>query len=177
MAKGTKQPAPADDLLLIDKAADSVPLHVVTERTYPRWLETQDASTRAWLKVQRFQPKAGRSLVLPGKSGAVAGTVVGAADPATLWNFVALTFALPKATYRLELPRGANKALATTVALGWAKRRCKASQATQVGSMSALRARSTKPCRSVASVVVSAYRTKRRASWVWYSSRLSVWRL
>ena len=120
MAKTKKQTATTADLFLVDAAPDAVPLFVVTERSYQRWLEAQDSATRGWVETQRYQPKPGRSLVLPGKGGAPAGAVVGAADSATLWNFAALTFGLPTATYRVELPRGADAGLATTVALGWA---------------------------------------------------------
>ena len=121
MAKSNKTvQATTDDLLLVAAAGDATPIWAVTEKIFPRWLEAQDATARAWLQQHRYQPKPGRFMVLPGKSGAVAGVVLGLADPATLWNFAGLTFGLPKATYRLELPRGADAALATTAALGWA---------------------------------------------------------
>lgn len=121
MAKTKKRSTTTDDLRLVDAAtADTIPLFVINEKSYPRWLEAQDPATRRWMETQRYQPTPGRLLVLPGKGGALAGAVVGAADPAALWNFAALPLGLPQATYRAEMARGADAALATTVALGWA---------------------------------------------------------
>ena len=55
MAKAKPQAKGHGDLFLVERAPESVPLHVVTEKTYARWLASQDAATRGWLDTQRYQ--------------------------------------------------------------------------------------------------------------------------
>lgn len=109
------------DLGLIDRAGDAIPLWPVTADEFERWASHQPAAVREWLSVHRFQAKPGRFQTVPGKNGALQGVVVGVADPLSVWNFAALTQALPAGAYKVEPVRGhLDATAATNLALGWA---------------------------------------------------------
>jgi leucyl aminopeptidase len=101
-------------------AADrrAVPIFPVTEKSFKAWRRGRSAAERAWIDANRFQPAAGRHLVLPDAGGRPAAVVLGVADQALPWDSAALPCDLPEGTYRLEGETEA--ATATEFALGWA---------------------------------------------------------
>ncbi|MGH6904155.1 MAG: leucyl aminopeptidase family protein, partial [Geminicoccaceae bacterium] len=83
---------------------------------YRDWLAARPAHVRAWLDGSGFEPKAGRTALLPGPDGAPDGALLLLGDPAEPWDFAALRDRLPAGDWRLE---AAAEPLGPA-ALGWA---------------------------------------------------------
>jgi len=109
-------------MLIVNDAAASVPLWLLTDSEFPRWLAEQPAEVAGWVRANGFQAERQRVLALPGAAGQVGGAVVGLGSlpsPADikLWHAAGLTDRLPAQKYQLatRLPPAA----ATQFALGW----------------------------------------------------------
>lgn len=96
----------------------SRPLHVLTARTYPAWLEAQPGSRRAWLDSIGFKAEPGKTALLAGPDGGVGAALLIVGEPATLWDAAAAPSALPAGLWRLEDPEGLLEP--AEAALGWA---------------------------------------------------------
>ncbi|BCX17685.1 MAG: leucyl aminopeptidase [Geminicoccaceae bacterium] len=96
----------------------SRPLHVLTARTYPAWLEAQPGSRRAWLDSTGFKAEPGKTALLAGPDGGVGAALLIVGEPATLWDAAAGPSALPAGLWRLEDPEGLLEP--AEAALGWA---------------------------------------------------------
>ena len=102
---------------LVASAPNAMPLHVVDEDTLSVWLKRQSRDVQTWVKSNGFKGRAGQRLAVPGKGGHAELIMCGMASPPEVWNFAGLPSSLPQGTYRLA---GADAALGTKVALGWA---------------------------------------------------------
>ena len=102
---------------LVASAPNAMPLHVVEEDTLSVWLKRQSRDVQTWVKSNGFKGRAGQRLAVPGKGGHAELIMCGMASPPEVWNFAGLPSSLPQGTYRLA---GADAALGTKVALGWA---------------------------------------------------------
>ncbi|MEZ5932637.1 MAG: leucyl aminopeptidase family protein [Alphaproteobacteria bacterium] len=88
---------------LIETAGDrpALPLHCVPAADVDAWLEDQPAGVRAWLDSTGFKAKPGRSAVLPGPDGALAGALIIPDEPPSLWDFAGLHSGLPPGDWTL----------------------------------------------------------------------------
>jgi leucyl aminopeptidase len=107
-------------------ATDALPLHLVTEPAYARWVAAQPAAAQHWLQRAGFRPERGKWLVVPDASGAAALVCagVGNAIPGShdlCWLGAALSDRLPPGDYRLAPPTADALAdrLTQSLALGW----------------------------------------------------------
>jgi leucyl aminopeptidase len=89
----------------------------VAAARYRDWLAGRPAYVRAWLEGTSFEPKAGRSELLPDADGAPGGALLLLSDPPEPWDFAALRDRLPAGDWRLEPADGFDLGQA---ALGWA---------------------------------------------------------
>lgn len=96
----------------------SRPVHVLTARDFPTWLEAQPGSRRSWLDSIGFRAEPGKLALLPGPDGAVGAALLIVGEPATLWDAAAAPSALPAGLWRLDDPTGALDP--AEAALGWA---------------------------------------------------------
>jgi leucyl aminopeptidase len=92
-----------DPIFAAPGTANAVPIWFVTAETYPAVREGLDAAARAYAEAAGFEPKAGRHLLLPGKTG-LGGVLFGieAADEAVKDRFLPgrLLQNLPDGVYR-----------------------------------------------------------------------------
>ncbi len=94
------------------------PIWTVPAGRYRDWLASQPAHVRAWLEGTSFEPKAGRSALLPDAESAPAGALLLLSEPPEPWDFAALRERLPAGDWRLEA--GRESLDVGQVALGWA---------------------------------------------------------
>ncbi len=109
-------------MLIVNDAASSLPLWLLSDAELPKWLAEQPADVASWVRANTFQAERHRVLALPGAGGSIAGAVVGVGPLASLgdlklWHAAGLTDRLPPYKYHLAgtLAGGA----ATQFALGW----------------------------------------------------------
>lgn len=96
----------------------AIPIHLVTEKSYAAWLNSQNAARKKWLSTLRFKAKPGRHTLLADPQGNIAGVLcVTDANPGT-WSIAHLAEKLPPYTYALA--GRYKKEVATKMALGWA---------------------------------------------------------
>ena len=76
------------------------------------------SACKAWLDSTGFEAKAGRSSLLPGDDGALAGAVIIPSDPKSLWDYARLQKALPAGDWQLAADLDDHQRLQAT--LGWA---------------------------------------------------------
>jgi leucyl aminopeptidase len=109
-------------MLIVNEAAASLPLWLLSDADLPRWLAEQPADLANWVRANGFQAEKQKVLALPGTNGGVGGAVVGLGALGSLadlklWHAAGLSDRLPAHTYQLAntLPPAA----ATQFALGW----------------------------------------------------------
>lgn len=106
--------------LLVDAAAEAVPLHAVSAEHLEGWRASQTPRTRAWLTGMGFKAEAGAYAVVPGDDGAVSQVVLGLGRGDDPWASGGLAKALPKGTYTLASVTGGAAEFPTWAALAWA---------------------------------------------------------
>ena len=94
------------------------PLWAVPQGQYPVWLEQCDQPTKAWLDSCGFEAKPGKSTLLPGTDGALAGALAVLSEPTQPWDLASAYGRLPEGDWRLE-PFPADQDPGPLV-LGWA---------------------------------------------------------
>jgi leucyl aminopeptidase len=109
-------------MLIVNDAAASVPLSLLTDADLSRWLSEQSSDNATWVRANAWQAERHRVLVLPAAGGGVGGAIVGLGPLASaadlkLWHAAGLADRLPPYKYRLATPLPA--AAATQFALGW----------------------------------------------------------
>jgi leucyl aminopeptidase len=109
-------------MLLLDTAAESCPLWLLSESELPQWLAQQPDPVANWVRAQGFQAERHRVLLLPDRTGTVGGAIAGLGalpklDDLRLWHAAGLSERLSPQTYRLVTPL--SPAAATQFALGW----------------------------------------------------------
>ena len=97
---------------------DTVVVAVVAAADYAGWLKAQPAPVRRWLKDTGYAGKAGRSALMPGADGGVAGAVFVPDWTQGPWTWSGLAAALPAGSYVLS--GTLDTAQANDAALGWA---------------------------------------------------------
>jgi leucyl aminopeptidase len=109
-------------MLIVNAAAASLPLWLLSDAELPKWLNEQPADLVAWVRANAFQAERHRVLALPGAGGNIAGAVVGLGPLGSLadlklWHAAGLADRLPPYTYHLatSLPAAAS----TQFVLGW----------------------------------------------------------
>jgi leucyl aminopeptidase len=109
-------------MLIVNDAAASLPLSLLTDADLSRWLSEQSSDNATWVRANAWQAERHRVLALPAKGGEIAGAIVGLGPLASaadlkLWHAAGLADRLPPYKYRLATPLPA--AAATQFALGW----------------------------------------------------------
>jgi leucyl aminopeptidase len=88
-------------LPFVDRSSSSLPIQIVGQSSWRKWLKEQSAARRGWLESTGVTGKAGDLAVLPGRDGKAAGAVLVLSAKPTLWDFGALATRLPGGTWRL----------------------------------------------------------------------------
>ncbi len=100
---------------------DAVPIDVLAKDTFDTWLPAQPEPVQNWVGQNRFKADLGEVLLLPDKSGGVAGVLVGWGDQATRnrgrFHFAKAAEALPEGVYQLR--SGLPAEAMDEAALGW----------------------------------------------------------
>ncbi len=105
-------------------AATAHELELVLQSDLPRWLEAQDASTRAWVAATGFKAERHQVLLLPSPDGTPRRAALGlgalpSLDALELWHVAGLPDRLPAGTH-WRVTNELTLAAAGAVALGWA---------------------------------------------------------
>jgi leucyl aminopeptidase len=88
-------------LPFVDRSSSSLPIQIVGQSSWRKWLREQSAARRGWLESSGVEGKAGDLAVLPGRDGKAAGAVLVLSTRPNLWDFGALATRLPAGTWRL----------------------------------------------------------------------------
>lgn len=104
--------------LSVQRGSGGIPLTLVTEATFPAWLEQQEERLGRWLRATDFQAKPGGFSLVPGADGALERVIVAIRQPDDLWALGDLPAQLPEGDYRLE--GIADHRQQERLALGWA---------------------------------------------------------
>ena len=96
----------------------SLPIHAIAAADYESWLDRQSDRVKAWLDSIGFKGKAGRSALMPGDDGRVAGAVMVRSEPPSLWDHARLQKALPSVDWHLSPELDDDDRQQAT--LGWA---------------------------------------------------------
>src|SRR5689334_7272080 len=96
-------------MLIVNDAAASVPLSLLTDADLSRWLSEQSSDNATWVRANAWQAERHRVLVLPAAGGGVGGAIVGLGPLASaadlkLWHAAGLADRLPPYKYRLATP-------------------------------------------------------------------------
>ena len=89
-------------LPFVDRSSSSLPIQIVGQSSWKKWLKEQSAARRGWLESSGVAGKAGDLAVLPGRDGKAAGAVLVLSAKPTLWDFGSLGTRLPAGTWRLS---------------------------------------------------------------------------
>jgi len=87
-------------LPFVDRSTSSLPIQIVGQSSWRKWLKEQSAARRGWLESTGVAGRAGDLAVLPGRDGKAAGAVLVLSAKPTLWDFGALATRLPSGTWR-----------------------------------------------------------------------------
>jgi leucyl aminopeptidase len=88
-------------LPFVDRSSSSLPIQIVGQSSWRKWLKEQSAARRGWLESTGVTGKAGDLAVLPGRDGKAAGAVLVLSAKPNLWDFGSLATRLPAGTWRL----------------------------------------------------------------------------
>ena len=108
---------------LVDAAqGEGIPVTAITKDRFASWLNGQPDAVAAWLRSTGFTGEAGKTALLPGPGGGLAGVVQGVSVSEPLWSLAGLPDSLPEGLYRID---GNLDALfgaggTTQAVLGWA---------------------------------------------------------
>ncbi len=105
-------------LPFVDRSSSSLPIQIVGQSSWRKWLKEQNAARRGWLESTGVTGKAGDLAVLPGRDGKAAGAVLVLSARPSLWDFGALATRLPAGTWRLASDTAPVSATDAAVAIG-----------------------------------------------------------
>ena len=88
-------------LPFVDRSSSSLPIQIVGQSSWRKWLKEQSAARRGWLESSGVAGKAGDLAVLPGRDGKAASAVLVLSAKPNLWDFGSLATRLPGGTWRL----------------------------------------------------------------------------
>ena len=103
--------------VLTDDAAGAMPLHAVAKNKLAEWTATLGTQAKAWVEATGFEAGSGKTCLVPGADGRPALAAIGVSATDGMWSFGAGSRDLPKGSYRLATPLGADEA--TRAALAW----------------------------------------------------------
>lgn len=83
---------------------ESLPILTVAAADYPQWLESQSASTKAWLTAIGFVAERGRVSLIPNEKNQIALVLCILQDADDFWAVGDLPVLLPEGTYHFENP-------------------------------------------------------------------------
>src|SRR5690349_15881771 len=89
-------------LPFVDRSSSSLPIQIVGQSSWKKWLKEQSAARRGWLDSSGVAGKAGDLAVLPGRDGKAAGAVLVLSAKPSLWEFGSLATRLPGGAWRLS---------------------------------------------------------------------------
>jgi len=89
-------------LPFVDRSSSSLPIQIVGQSSWKKWLKEQSAARRGWLESSGVAGRAGDLAVLPGRDGKAAGAVLVLSARPSLWDFGSLATRLPAGTWRLS---------------------------------------------------------------------------
>jgi leucyl aminopeptidase len=105
-------------LPFVDRSSSSLPIQIVGQSSWRKWLKEQSAARRGWLESTGVTGKAGDLAVLPGRDGKAAGAVLVLSAKPMLWDFGALATRLPGGTWRLASDTAPVSPTDAAVAIG-----------------------------------------------------------
>lgn len=105
-------------LPFVDRSSSSLPIQIVGQSSWRKWLKEQNAARRGWLESTGVAGRAGDLAVLPGSDGKADSAVLVLSDKPTLWDFGAVATRLPAGTWRLASPTAPVSATDAAVAIG-----------------------------------------------------------
>ncbi len=97
----------------------TIVVHVVRRADFKEWVASQSASVRRWISANHLEPRVGKTLLIPERTGAIWGALFIRSNgtPSPL-EFARIPAALPAGRYKLE---GIDDpVIAESAALGWA---------------------------------------------------------
>ena len=97
------------------RTATTIPLTPLDASGYRKWRKRQSKATLKWLKTHRFEPRANRSILLPGTRGPKR-ALLGISDE-TVFSWAIAARRLPQGRYRIDPEPDAERA--TRAAIGW----------------------------------------------------------
>jgi len=105
-------------LPFVDRSSSSLPIQIVGQSSWRKWLKEQSAARRGWLESTGVTGKAGDLAVLPGRDGKAAGAVLVLSAKPSLWDFGALATRLPAGNWRLASDTAPVSPTHAAVAIG-----------------------------------------------------------
>jgi leucyl aminopeptidase len=105
-------------LPFVDRSSSSLPIQIVGQSSWRKWLKEQSAARRGWLESTGVAGKAGDLAVLPGRDGKAAGAVLVLSAKPDLWDFGSLATRLPAGTWRLASDTAPLSPTDAAVAIG-----------------------------------------------------------
>jgi leucyl aminopeptidase len=105
-------------LPFVDRSPSSLPIQIVGQSSWRKWLKEQSAARRGWLESTGVTGKAGDLAVLPGRDGKAAGAVLVLSAKPGLWDFGGLATRLPAGTWRLASDTAPVSPTDAAVAIG-----------------------------------------------------------
>jgi leucyl aminopeptidase len=104
-------------MTILARAPKALPLTLLNEKDFGKWLRRQPARVKHWLKAQGFKAAPGSHAIIPGASGKPARVVAGLSSPPSLWDLADLPARLPSGAYALDWD--GPLAFQEWLALGW----------------------------------------------------------
>jgi len=105
-------------LPFVDRSSSSLPIQIVGQSSWRKWLKEQSAARRGWLESTGVTGKAGDLAVLPGRDGKAAAAVLVLSAKPNLWDFGSLATRLPAGTWRLASDTAPVSPTDAAVAIG-----------------------------------------------------------
>ena len=105
-------------LPFVDRSSSSLPIQIVMQSSWRKWLKEQSAARRGWLESSGVAGKAGDIAVLPGRDGKASSAVLVLSAKPSLWDFGALATRLPAGTWRLASDTAPVSPTDAAVAIG-----------------------------------------------------------
>ena len=105
-------------LPFVDRSPSSLPIQIVGQSSWRKWLKEQSAPRRGWLESTGVTGSAGDLAVLPGRDGKAAGAVLVLSAKPNLWDFGSLATRLPAGTWRLASDTAPVSPTDAAVAIG-----------------------------------------------------------
>lgn len=84
--------------MFIDHDPNAIPVHCITQKNYPVWLEAQDQRSRLWLQTLGYKAEPGSIAFIPSSSGNIEKVVWG--EENSFWHYAALAQNLPPGAYK-----------------------------------------------------------------------------